>query len=211
MPASNHDNDPSWAGFLKATIAGGLLFLLPLILVVLLFSHAMRIAGKVAHPISEFLTLDKVAGPAGEDGLAVLMLILISVAAGLLARTAPGRNLMRWSENSFLGGLPQYRLVKSVAEGLAQIENAEDLKPVLVNIEDAWQIGYLLETLQKDWVAVFLPQAPAPMSGNVMYLPAERVRLLSITMVDAMSIVKRMGIGSAKALHGTDLALPRMT
>ena len=116
-------------------------FLLPLILVVLLFSHAIRIAGKVAHPISEFLTLDKVAGPAGEEGLAVLMLILISVAAGLLARTALGRNLMRWSENSFLGGLPQYRLVKSVAEGLAQIENAEDLKPALVNIEDAWQIG----------------------------------------------------------------------
>jgi hypothetical protein len=28
-----------------------------------------------------------------------------------------------------------------VAEGLAQIENAEDLKPALVNIEDAWQIG----------------------------------------------------------------------
>jgi uncharacterized membrane protein len=95
----------------------------------------------VAHPISEFLTLGKVAGPAGEEGLAVLMLILISVAAGLLARTTAGRNLMRWSENSFLGGLPQYRLVKSVAEGLAQIENAEDLKPALVNIEDAWQIG----------------------------------------------------------------------
>src|SRR6478672_4044088 len=160
MPASNHDNDPSWVGFLKATIAGGLLFLLPLILVVLLFSHAMRIAGKVAHPISEFLTLDKVAGPAGEEGLAVLMLILISVAAGLLARTARGRNLMRWSENSFLGGLPQYRLVKSVAEGLAQIENAEDLKPALVNIEDAWQIGYLLETLQKGWVAAFSSAGP---------------------------------------------------
>jgi uncharacterized membrane protein len=209
MPASNHDNDPSLAGFLKATIAGGLLFLLPLILVVLLFSHAMRIAGKVAHPISEFLTLDKVVGPAGEEGLAVLMLVLISVAAGLLARTALGHNLMRWSENSFLGGLPQYRLVKSVAEGLAQIEDAEDLKPALVNIEDGWQIGYVLETLQKDWVAVFLPQAPTPMSGNVMYLPAERVRMLSITMVEAMSIVKRMGIGSAKALQGTDLALPR--
>lgn len=56
MPASNRDRDTSWAGFLKATIAGGLLFLLPLILVVLLFSHALRLAGKVAHPISEFLT-----------------------------------------------------------------------------------------------------------------------------------------------------------
>jgi uncharacterized membrane protein len=149
MPAANREQDTSWAGFVKATIAGGLLFLLPSILVVLLFSHAMRFAGKVAHPISQYLTLDKVVGPAGEEFLAVLMLVFISVAAGFVARTAVGRNLMRWSENSFLGGLPQYRLVKSVAEGLAQIENAEDLKPVLVNIVDGWQIGYLLETLQK--------------------------------------------------------------
>ena len=162
----------------------------------LLFSHALRLAGKVAHLISEFLTLDKVVGPAGEEGLAVLMLVLISVAAGFIARTALGRNLMRWSENSFLGGLPQYRLVKSVAEGLAQIENAEDLKPALVNVWDGWQIGYQLEPLQKGWIIVFLPQAPTPMSGNVMYLPAERVRLLSITMVEAMLIVMRMGIGS---------------
>ena len=46
------------------------------------------------------------------------------------------------------------------------------------------------------------------MAGNVMYLPAERVRLLSITMVEAMSIVKRMGIGSAKALMGQILRFP---
>lgn len=187
-----------------------MLFLLPLILVVLLFSHAIRFAGKVAHPISEFLTLDKVVGPAGEEGLAVLMLVLVSIAAGFVARTTLGRNLMRRSENLFLGGLPQYRLVKSVAEGLAQIENAEDLKPALVNV-DGWQIGYLLEPLQKGWVTVFLPQAPTPMSGNVMYLPAERMGLLSNTMVEPMSIVKRMGMGSAKALHGTDLALLRTT
>jgi len=195
--------------FVKATIAAGLLFLLPLVLVVLLFSHAMRFAGKVAHPISEFLTIDKLVGPAGEESLALLMLVLISVAAGRIARTAASRNLMRWTENSFLGGLPQYRLVKSVAEGLAQIEDSEDLKPALVNIEDGWQIGYLLESLQNGWVAVFPPQAPTPMSGNVMYLPAERVRPLPITMVEAMSVVKRMGIGSAKTLRTADLTLPK--
>jgi hypothetical protein len=46
------------------------------------------------------------------------------------------------------------------------------------------------------------------MSGNVMYLPADRVRPLGITMVQAMAIVKHIGVGSAKALHGTDLTLP---
>lgn len=117
-------------------------------------------------------------GPAAEEILAVLMLVIISVAAGLIARTRFGRNVMRWTENSFLGGLPQYRLVKSVAGGFAQIENAENLKPVLVNIEEGWQIGYLLESLQTGWVVVFVPQAPTPMSGNVMYLTrAASVRL----------------------------------
>ena len=95
-----------------------------------------------------------------------------------------------------------------MAEGLAHIENASGLKPVLVNIEDAWQIGYLLEQLEKDWVVVFLPQAPTPMSGNVMYMPANRVRSLEITMVHAMSIVKAIGVGSSAALRGVDLELP---
>jgi hypothetical protein len=46
------------------------------------------------------------------------------------------------------------------------------------------------------------------MSGNVMYLPADRVRPLDLTMVDAMAIIKRIGVGSGEALRGVDLKLP---
>ena len=55
---------------------------------------------------------------------------------------------------------------------------------------------------------VFLPQAPTPMSGNIMYLPADRVRPLGINMMQAMSIVKAIGVGSAPALRDVDLTLP---
>jgi uncharacterized membrane protein len=157
MVAQQRKTETSLSELFKTTIIGGLLFLLPLILVVILFTHAMQLAGRVPHPVSEVLTLDKVVGPTGEQALAVLMLLFIFIAAGLVARTGIGRTIMRWSENSFLGGLPQYRLVKSVAVGLAQIENAEDVKPALVSIEEGWQIGYLLESLENGWVAVFLP------------------------------------------------------
>ena len=142
------------------------------------------------------------------DFLAVLLLIFISLIAGLVAKTNAGRRFIRWCENSFLGGLPQYQLVKSMAEGLARVESAESVQPALVSIEDGWQIAYLLEPLENGWVAVFLPQAPTPMSGNVMYLPADRVRPLDITMVQAMAIVKHIGVGSAEALRGADLKLP---
>ena len=198
----------SLTGFLKATMAGGLLFLLPVILIVIALRRATELAGKVVKPISDFLPVEAVVGVRGETILAVLVLILFSLFAGLVARTNAGKRVMRRCENSLLGGLPQYQLVKSMAEGLAHVENADSVTPALVSIEGGWQIGYLLEPLENGWVTVFLPQAPTPMSGNVLYLPADRVRPLGITMVQAMAIVKHIGVGSAKALRGADLTLP---
>ena len=194
----------------RTTIIGGASFLLPVALVIFILSYALRLVRRIAEPISHSLHLDHLAG-AGVGAvtvLSVVVLVLISFAAGIVARTAIGRRLTRWSENSFLGRFPHYQVIKSMAEGLAHIENASGLKPALINIEDGWQIGYLLEPLEKDWVVVFLPQAPTPMSGNVMYMPANRVRPLNITMVQAMSIVKAIGVGSSAALRGVDLTLP---
>ncbi len=197
--------------FLKTTIIGGTTFLLPAALVVFILAYALRLVKRLAAPISHSLKLDQLGDLAGIGAatvLSVLVLVLISFAAGIVARTAIGGRLSRWSEASLLGRLPHYQLIKSMAEGLAHIEGSSGLKPALVSIEDGWQIGYLLEKLENDWVAVFLPQAPTPMSGNVMYFPISRVRTLDITMVQAMSIVKAIGVGSGAALRGVDLKLP---
>jgi uncharacterized membrane protein len=197
--------------FVKTTIIGGAVFLLPVALTLFILSYALRLAKKIARPIADSLHINQLGGPASVIAitvLSVLILILISFVAGIVARTAVGRRITRWSEHSFLGRLPQYQLMKSMAEGLAHIESASGLKPALVNIEDGWQIGYLLEQLENDWVAVFLPQAPTPMSGNIMYFPAHRVRPLPITMVQAATIVKAIGVGSGAALGGVDFSLP---
>jgi uncharacterized membrane protein len=192
---------------LKTTIMGGLLFLLPAVIVLIFLGYAMELAAKVVQPISRILP-DAAIGVGGITVVAAMVLVIISFVAGLVARTVSGKRIMRRFEGSLLGGIPQYQLVKSMAEGLAKVENAEGVKPALVSIEGGWQLGYMLEPLENGWVAVFLPQAPTPMSGNVMYLPADRVRLLGITMVQAMAIMKLMGVGSGDALRGVDLTLP---
>jgi uncharacterized membrane protein len=194
----------------KTTIIGGASFLLPVAIVIFILSYALRLVRRIAEPISHSLHLDHLvgAGLGTVTVLSVAVLVLISFAAGIIARTAAGRRITRWSENSFLSRFPHYQVIKSMAEGLAHIEHTSGLKPALINIEGGWQIGYLLEHLENDWVVVFLPQAPSPMSGNVMYMPADRVRPLDITMVQAMSIVKAIGVGSGAALRGVDLKLP---
>ena len=191
--------------FVKTTIVGGIVFLVPLILLILVLKHAMALAGKIAGPVAAAFPEHRFAGVAIATMIAALVLLLFSFLAGLFARTRVGHDLARWLEDSLLGNLPQYRMVKTMAEGLAQIEDAQNLRPALVSIEGGWQLGYLLEEVSANWVAVFLPQAPTPMSGNVMYMPAARVRLLDLPIGEAMLLVKRLGVGSARSLRSADL------
>lgn len=191
--------------FVKTTVVGGIVFLVPLILLVLVMRHAMTFAGKIAGPVAALFPEHRIAGVAVATIIAALVLLLLSFLAGLFARTHRGRSLARWLEDSLLGNLPQYRMVKTMAEGLAQIEDAHSLRPALVSIEGGWQLGYLLEDVGSGWVAVFLPQAPTPMSGNVMYLPTGRVRALDMPIGEAMLLIKRLGVGSARLLRTADL------
>jgi uncharacterized membrane protein len=191
--------------FLKTTLIGGVLFLVPAILLVLVLRHALGWAAKVALPIAEKLPGGEIAGVGMVTIVAALLLLVVAFLAGLVARTDMGRRVTRWFEDSLLGSVPQYRMVKTMAEGLVQVESSTAIQPALVNLEGGWQLGYLLEELPAGWVAVFLPQSPTPMSGNVMYLPAQRVRALDLPIGEAMLLVKRMGVGSAEALRNTAL------
>ncbi len=195
--------------FLKTTLVGGLLFLVPVVLVGLVLRHALQLAGKVARPIVAFFPYNQFAGIALGTIFAALMLVMIAFLAGLAARTNTGRRLTGWVEQSFLGNMPQYRVVTSMAEGLAKIEHSEGLVPVMVSTDGSWQLGYALEELGGGWTAVFIPQSPTPMSGNVLFVPAAKVRPLGIGIHEAMKLVKRMGMGSAEALKGVDFTPPR--
>jgi len=201
--------DLSFLGFIKATVLGGAIFLLPVALILVLLSHAMVLAKKVAVPLQHLVPETLVPRGFGLlPALTVLVLLVVSLAAGLFARTGVGRRIGAWLEQSFLGAVPQYQLVKSMAEGLAELETTDGLVPVLVNIDDGWQIGYQLEELEDGWLALFLPQAPTPMSGTIMYLPASRVRPFDVPMLEVTQIIKHAGIGSKAALRGVRLKQP---
>jgi uncharacterized membrane protein len=194
---------------LRATVVGGLLFLVPVAIVLLVLRQALAFARGLAQSVAAHLPEGVTLGVGAISVMAVLILVLVSFLAGLVAQTPVGKRVMAWFETSLLGGLPQYQVFKSMAQTLGELETSAAIQPVLVNLEEGWQIGYLVERLDGDWVAAFVPQAPTPMAGTILYLPADRVRALDMTLVQAMGIVKHMGLGSAEALQGVDLSLPR--
>jgi uncharacterized membrane protein len=198
--------------FSKITFVDGVMFLVPIALALWVLNYAFQLTEKVSRPIAKTLHLDQLGEWSGiwaATIIAVLALIFVAYAAGLFAETNAGKGITGYLEKSLLGSFPHYQLMKGMAEALAHIESTSHVKPVLVSVDDdAWQIGYSLETVQPGWVAVFIPQAPSPMSGNVMYFKSDRLRPLSISMVQAMELVKRMGLGSSEILRSVDLSAP---
>ena len=68
--------------FLKTTIVGGVLFLLPVALVLLVLNFAFQLAAKAVRPVSHSLSFDHtVAGIGSATVLTILLLVIVSFAA----------------------------------------------------------------------------------------------------------------------------------
>lgn len=197
--------------FIKSTVVGGVVFLLPVVLVLVMLGYAVQLVSGIAGPVLEFVGLENYGTMQGlgiVTAASIVILIVIAFVAGFIARTTIGSRLTDWLEKAILNRLPQYQMMKSMAGSFATLHSQAGLSPALIAVEGVWRIGYRLETLENGWEAVFLPQSPGTMSGVVAYVPVDRVRPLSISMAEATSLVQQMGLGSRAVLKDVTMAAP---
>ena len=74
--------------FIFTTVIGGLIFLVPIVVLALVIAKAMGFMMVVAQPMAEWLPIDTIGGVALANVLAILALIVACFLAGLLARQA---------------------------------------------------------------------------------------------------------------------------
>ena len=191
--------------FLKTTIIGGALFLVPVVLLIFVLSQAMAMVEKIAGPIADAWPGEEILGVGVVTIVSALVLLVISFLAGLFARTGVGRRIKDWLETSLFGKIPQYQMLKTMAENLTQVRSSEHLSTALVERDGAWQLGYVMDTIGPQVTAVFLPVSPTTMTGTVVYVPTTRVRHLDLPVSDAIMLVQRLGMGSADAFKEIDL------
>src|SRR5262245_40649594 len=189
---------------IRATVVGGLLFLVPFVVLLFILGRAFAIVEKLVEPIAKSLPVESVIGLRLSVLLAVAILVLVCFLAGFFARTAVARRLVSGLESGVLSNLPGYEFFKGLGEGLLGVEQHRGHQVVVARFDDNWQIGFLLERLENGMLAVFIPSAPNPHSGSVCYFAPDRITILEIGEQAAIKCLKRLGAGS-NALLG---ALP---
>jgi uncharacterized membrane protein len=184
--------------FIKTTIIGGLVFMVPVVIFVVVFSKAYKIMMRVAEPIGALIPIDYVGGVALANILAVLAIALVCFMAGLIAKSGLARKAYR-SLDSTLLAIPGYAFIKGFTDSMDDSEEAaQSMLPVIVRFDDNGQIGFEVERQEGGDVVVYLPGAPNPWSGSVAYFSEDRVKRLDITVSQAIRYIRELGRGSAQ-------------
>jgi len=182
--------------FLKTTVLGGALVVLPAWLTVLLLLKAVMQLQVFVKPVSAALP----QGVGHPRVLAVLTLFAVCFAVGALVRTAIGRGVARTVERTVLERLPGYTTLRNVAEQLGDMENARGFQPALVEIEDALAPAFIVETHADGRCTVFLPSAPTPAAGTILVIDGARVHPVDVPLTTAFKCITKWGTGAGELL-----------
>jgi uncharacterized membrane protein len=185
---------------IKATIVGGILFLVPIALLVIILGKVVTALQKILSPILKSFPDIVVAGfPVLHRLAALLILMLICFVAGLLARTQAAHRSINWLEHSILGYVPGYKFINTMVKNMTGLEEKE-MDIVLARVDDGWQLSFLIEQINNDMYTVFVPDVPNPWSGSVYHLEKDKIIWTNITKKQALGCLRQLGFGSAEIL-----------
>ena len=193
--------------FIKTTVIGGLMFLLPIVVLYSILKQAHKSINKISAPILSMLPEERVFGVAMQDLLVVAVVVLICFLAGPVARSNLAMRLVTSLETQYLSRLPPYedaktkmsaRLFFDKAKTKTKDEDARwDMQPVLARFDDRWQIAFEVERIIGGKVSIFVPGAPDPWAGSVYIMTDDRISRLDSDPTATLNVLKQLGKGAS--------------
>jgi uncharacterized membrane protein len=183
--------------FVKTTILGGFLVLLPVVAVLVLIAIAVNSVIAVIAPLAAKLPMKTVGGYTAVTLLAVLLVLGFCFLAGLLVQLRLGKLAQAWLETYVLQRLPGYTMIKNLTRQVAGQEGAE-FAPALVDLygSEARVIGLIMEELADGKLTIFVPLSPTSTLGQVYILPATRAERLPARFLDVVNSLTQWGAES---------------
>jgi uncharacterized membrane protein len=184
--------------FFKTTLIGGLVFLVPVVIILAVFGKAFTIMVAVSKPLSVLLPVENVGGVALVNILALLGVGLVCFIAGMVAKSPLAKKVYQSLDHSLLA-IPGYAFIKGFTDSIkANEKEAQSFTPVLARFDDNAQIGFEIERLGNGQVVVYLPGAPNPWSGSIVYITNDRVTELDLSVSQTIGNIRHLGRGSAQ-------------
>ena len=194
--------------FFKTTLLGGVIVILPAIILGLAFKWLFGKVSDGIRPLTQFVVSHLDLPDRYEHAIAmfiVLSVILLSFfLVGLFVRTRIGRWIYSAFENSLLSKAPGYKMVKETVNQFLGKKESPFSSVALVQIfeNDTKVTAFITDRHDNGTITVFVPTGPNPTSGFIYHLDPQYVHPVDVSVEDAMRSVISCGAGSNALVKG---------
>ena len=184
--------------FFKTTVVGGLLVVIPLMILYFLFGELVDLLVALTDPITKELPFPALINVIIATLISIGVVVMICFLTGLLVRTGWGGATRDWIENKFLSRMPIYTMIKNLTQRFVG-RSGEQFTPAEIDLygSDSRLLGLIVEVLPDGRLTVFIPFAPTATVGQVYILPQERVQKLDATLGSIVNSVTQWGVGTS--------------
>ena len=190
--------------FIKTTLLGGVVVLVPILLFYLLFSEMLEVLVALATPVVDVLPGklgDKIDEPLS---VAIFVLLIGSFLAGLALRSITLKTFGAWVENSALNKLPMYKAVKRLSHGLLGAKSDDVFTCGLIELSPGIrELVYIVEDPGNGYVTIMVPLAPTGFNGPLKIIESDKVLRIDASVGEASVPVSEWGIGLQQLAAGT--------
>lgn len=179
--------------FLRTTVLGGALFLMPIVVLAFVLTKAFDFARRGLKPVTKVIPDQWVSGATMETVAAIGVIVLLCFLAGLFARTVLAQRVMSELESAVLSNVPAYEYLKQAGSSMMGLGEMAEHPVVLAQIGGAWRLGVQTDVAGKGLTAVFLPNSPNTFSGSVYFVASDKVRRLDVPLRTALGCLERLG------------------
>ena len=185
--------------FIKTTVIGGLVVVIPLSLIIIIFGDLFVNLVTIAQPVAKHLPFNELLNTIIVAILAVAGIFLICFITGLIVRTSWGVSGKNWFERSVLNRVPMYSILKNLTHQFVGEEGTQ-FTPAEIDLfgTDCMVLGAIVEELSDGRFSVFVPITPAATVGQVYLVPASRVKRLDASLGATINTITEWGIGAEK-------------
>jgi uncharacterized membrane protein len=179
----------------KQNCISGILFLLPVLILLILIKKVFGYFAKFGGGIAKIIGFDKIMGPHAANFIGALILLAFVYVCGYLVRLAFFQKISDGIDVKLKEVIPGYEKHKEMAKKqLVDEPKIETDIPALIQFGEYWQPGFLVEQNEEDGNAVV--NIPNSDGSEIYIVPIQKVKVLKETTLSTLKAsIKASGKG----------------
>ncbi|QLE00692.1 hypothetical protein HX109_03610 [Galbibacter sp. BG1] len=178
----------------NAVILGGIFFLIPLLLIILLITHALQLLLPIGRKIVELLHIHSLFGAATVTIVTILIIVLVCYLSGFLVQKGLVNDWGQKVEDKLFLFFPSLQILKYrlLGDKLSQNNDSDNWKAILLKEDVYYRIAFIISE-EKDVLNIFIPDAPRMDAGEIRHFKMKDCEYVTISMKDAMNSLNSFG------------------